>query len=194
MYPMWDLPLQKNLGAIFFTLLGLGVWSKLYIAIGPEKEYLKLVLKFWGLPNKFVRVKVNQDHTGSSAPRPSYRLTVCDHHAPETLPLSGKIYIGAHVCLAVVSVLSFAIISVDYARHLTVIRHCCAFECTPTVYNPAGPMIPFGRQFSHISRYVLCDCEHNCLTRSEQFRQRSVLFACTILRHWHNKIYSLRLR
>jgi len=30
------------------------VWSKLFLAIGPEKEYPKLVLKLWGLPNPFV--------------------------------------------------------------------------------------------------------------------------------------------
>ena len=44
-------PKKKNLGAKFFSSsLGSGVWSKLFLAIVPEKEYPKLVLKFWGLP------------------------------------------------------------------------------------------------------------------------------------------------
>jgi len=34
----------------FLSPLRVGAWSKLFLAIGPEKEYPKLVLKFWGLP------------------------------------------------------------------------------------------------------------------------------------------------
>jgi len=37
----------------FLTPLKLGAWSKLFLAIVPEKEYPELVLKFWGLPKKF---------------------------------------------------------------------------------------------------------------------------------------------
>jgi len=36
------------------------VWCKLFLAIGPEKEYPKLVLKFWGLPQKIAGIKVRK--------------------------------------------------------------------------------------------------------------------------------------
>jgi len=40
----------KNLGAKFISPpLEFRVWFRLFLAIGPEKEYPKLVLKFWGL-------------------------------------------------------------------------------------------------------------------------------------------------
>jgi len=42
---------SKKLGrGEFFDLLRVEACSKLFLAIGPEKEYPKLVLKFWGLP------------------------------------------------------------------------------------------------------------------------------------------------
>jgi len=34
----------------FFSPYRVGAWSKLFLAIGPEKEYPNLGLKFWGLP------------------------------------------------------------------------------------------------------------------------------------------------
>jgi len=42
--------LPEKMGANFFTSLGSEAWSKLFLAIGPEKEYPKLVSKFWGSP------------------------------------------------------------------------------------------------------------------------------------------------
>jgi len=52
MYPLGDLP-QKNLGGeIFSNPLGSGAWSKIFLAIVPEKMYPKLVSKFLGLPPK----------------------------------------------------------------------------------------------------------------------------------------------
>jgi len=53
MYPHGDPP-KKQLGQFFHPLRVTGPWSKLFLAIGPEKEYPKLVSKFWGFPNKFV--------------------------------------------------------------------------------------------------------------------------------------------
>jgi len=47
-------PQKIGAGANFLTsLIRVGAWSKLFLAIGPEKEYPKLVLKFGGSPNKF---------------------------------------------------------------------------------------------------------------------------------------------
>jgi len=45
-------PPQKKIGGgeIFSHHLRVRAWSKLFLAIVPEKEYPKLVLKFWGLP------------------------------------------------------------------------------------------------------------------------------------------------
>jgi len=53
-------PPQKNWGGgeIFPTPLKSEAWSKLFLAIIPEKEYPKLVLKFWGFPKKFAGVVV----------------------------------------------------------------------------------------------------------------------------------------
>jgi len=55
MYPMVALsPQRKNWGEIFSRPLGSGAWSKLFLAIVSEKEYPKLVLKFWRPPKKFL--------------------------------------------------------------------------------------------------------------------------------------------
>jgi len=51
--PHWDPPPNFFWGGGIFTPLGLegmAAWSRLFLTIGPEKEYPKLVLKFWGLP------------------------------------------------------------------------------------------------------------------------------------------------
>jgi len=42
-------------GGTFFHHLGLEAWSKLFLAIGPEKEYPKLVLNSQGLSKINVR-------------------------------------------------------------------------------------------------------------------------------------------
>ena len=52
----WGPSPQKIRGGFFPTPLGLGAWSKLFLAIVPEKEYPKLILKFWGLPLKIFSV------------------------------------------------------------------------------------------------------------------------------------------
>jgi len=36
---------------------GRPAWSKLFLAVGPEKQYPKLVLKFWALPQKIPGVQ-----------------------------------------------------------------------------------------------------------------------------------------
>ena len=48
--PVGDPPLK--LGVNFSLPLRVRVWTKLFLATVPEKEYPKLVLKFWGLPQK----------------------------------------------------------------------------------------------------------------------------------------------
>jgi len=46
-------------GRNFFHPLGSRAWFKLFLAIVPEKEYPKLVLKFWGLSQKNLVVKIS---------------------------------------------------------------------------------------------------------------------------------------
>ena len=54
-----------------------GVWSKFFLAIGPVKEYPKLVSKFGGSPNKFVLGQ-------SYSPGPSVCLSVCKVYCGKT--------------------------------------------------------------------------------------------------------------